>query len=85
MSPISDIGAFRTGQWRLEWFLQAIQESLDWAIEHRAVFDFLAHPSCLYVVDPEFKSIELICDRVKKAGDRAAIVDLTTIARRAKR
>ncbi len=85
MSPISDIGAFRTGQWRLEWFLQAIRESLDWAIEHRAVFDFLAHPSCLYVVDPEFKSIELICDRVKKAGDRAMIADLTTIARRAKR
>ena len=84
MSPISDIGAFRTGQWRLEWFLQAVREAVDWAIENRTVFDFLAHPSCLYVVDPDFKSIDLICDRVKKAGDRAMIADLTTIARRAK-
>ena len=49
-----------------------------------AVFDFLAHPSCLYVVDPEFKAIELICDLVSRAGDRAAIVDLGTIARRTK-
>ena len=85
MSPISDIGAFRTGRWELEWFLKAIRQSVEWAIENRAVFDFLAHPSCLYVVDPEFKSIELICDLVAKAGDRAAIVDLNTIAARAKR
>ena len=85
MSPISDIGAFRTGQWKLDWFLQAIRLSVEWAIENRAVFDFLAHPSCLYVVDPEFKSIELICDLVRKAGDRAAIVDLDTLAKRAKR
>jgi hypothetical protein len=53
-----------------------------WAIEHRAVFDFLAHPSCLYVTDPEFKTIELICNLVKQAGDRAKIVDLGTIAKR---
>ncbi|HRX83212.1 MAG TPA: polysaccharide deacetylase family protein, partial [Pirellulaceae bacterium] len=52
MSPISDIGAFRTGQWKLEWFLTAVRESVEWAIERRAVFDFLAHPSCMYVVDP---------------------------------
>ena len=84
MSPISDIGAFRTGQWKLEWFLKAIRQALEWAIDNRAVFDFLAHPSCLYVVDPEFKSIELICDIVRKAGSRASIVDLTTIAARVK-
>lgn len=83
MSPISDIGAFRTGQWKLEWFLRAIRQSVEWAIENRAVFDFLAHPSCLYVVDPEFRSVELICDLVRKAGDKAAIIDLATIARRA--
>lgn len=82
MSPISDIGAFRTGQWKLAWFLRAVQQSLEWAIENRAVFDFLAHPSCLYVVDPEFKSVDLICDIVGKAGNKAALVDLTTIARR---
>ncbi|HEY0981383.1 polysaccharide deacetylase family protein [Schlesneria sp.] len=85
MSPISDIGAFRTGRWKLEWFLKAIRLSLEWAIENRAVFDFLAHPSCLYVVDPEFRSIELICDLVRKAGNRAAIVELRTFAERARR
>lgn len=84
MSPISDIGAFRTGQWKLEWFLKAIRQSLEWTIDNRAVFDFLAHPSCLYVVDPEFKSIDLICEMVRKAGNRASIVDLNTIATRVK-
>ena len=84
MSPISDIGAFRGGRWKLDWFLKAIQLGVEWAIEHRAVFDFLGHPSCLYVTDPEFKTVELICNLVKKAGARAAIVDLGTIAERAK-
>jgi hypothetical protein len=56
---------------------------VEWAIDHRAVFDFLGHPSCLYVVDPEFRTIDLICNLVKQAGNRAAIVDLGTIARRA--
>ena len=81
MSPISDIGAFRTGRWKLEWFLTVIRESVQWAIERRTVFDFLAHPSCLYVVDPEFKAIELICELVRQAGDQAEIVGLDTIAR----
>ena len=27
MSPISDIGAFRNGRWRLEWFLKAIESA----------------------------------------------------------
>jgi peptidoglycan/xylan/chitin deacetylase (PgdA/CDA1 family) len=80
MSPISDIGAFRTCRWKLDWFLAVIRELVEWTIEHRAVFDFLAHPSCLYVVDPEFKAVELICDLVKKHRDRAAIVGLDTIA-----
>jgi hypothetical protein len=82
MSPISDIGAFRTGRWRLDDFLRAIRAGLEWCIENRAVFDFLAHPSCLYVVDPEFRTIELICDIVRRAGERARIVTLTDIARR---
>jgi hypothetical protein len=84
MSPPSDIVAFRSGRWKLEWFLKAIRQGVEWAIEKRAVFDFLGHPSCLFVVDPEFKTIELILDLVKKAGDRAAVVDLGTIAKRAK-
>ncbi len=85
MSPISDISAFRGGRWKLDWFLQAIRQGVEWAIENRAVFDFLGHPSCLYVTDPEFRAIDLICNLVKKAGKRAAIVDLDTIAQRAKR
>jgi len=82
MSPISDIGAFRNGRWKLPWFLDAVRAAVDWAIDRRAVFDFLAHPSCLYVADPEFKTIDLICERVRAAGSRAAIVDLGTIAKR---
>jgi hypothetical protein len=81
MSPISDIGAFRTGRWKLEWFLQAIRLGVQGAIEHRATFDFLGHPSCLYVTDPEFKTIDLLCELVHQAKDRAKIVDLATIAR----
>lgn len=80
MSPISDIGAFRTGQWELEWFLDAVRRAVTWAIEHRAVFDFLAHPSCLGVVDPKFRTIEMICNLVKSAGDAAEFADLDQIA-----
>jgi hypothetical protein len=84
MSPISDIGAFRGGRWKLEWFLKAIRMAVEWTIDKGAVFDFLGHPSCLYVVDPEFRTIDLICALVAKAGERAALVDLNAIARRAK-
>jgi len=49
----------------------------------RAAFDFLAHPSCLGIVDPEFKTVDLILDLVKRADGKAAIVDLDTIAARA--
>jgi len=80
MSPISDIGAFRTGRWKLEWFLDAIRVAMNWAIEHGAVFDFLAHPSCLVNTDPEFRSIELICSMVRDAGDKARLVTLDQIA-----
>ena len=80
MSPISDIGAFRTGQWKLDWFLEAVRRAVAWTIEHQAVFDFLAHPSCLGVVDPEFKTIDLICDLVKQAGNAAQLADLDQIA-----
>ena len=80
MSPISDIGAFRTGQWKLEWFLEAVRRSVLWTIEHKAVFDFLAHPSCLGVVDPKFQTIDLICDLVKAAGAEAELADLDQIA-----
>ena len=84
MSPISDIGAFRNGRWKLEHFLKATRSGVEWAIEHRAVFDFLAHPAVLSAMDPEFRAIDLICDLVEKSGNRASLVNLQTIADRAK-
>lgn len=81
MSPISDIGAFRTGRWKIEWFLEAIRQCVAWTISHQGVFDFLAHPSCLYVVDPQFRAIELICRMVQEAGDQVELVGLDAIAR----
>jgi hypothetical protein len=83
MSPISDIGAFRNGRWKLDAFLKAVRLGVGWAIERGAVYDFLAHPACLYVTDPEFRTMDLICELVNKAGDRAAIVDLDAVAARA--
>src|SRR5262249_8397865 len=53
MSPVSDINAFRTGRWKLDWFLEALRRALSWVIEQGVTFDFLGHPSCLYVVDPQ--------------------------------
>jgi len=84
MSPISDVTAFRSGRWPLAAFLKAVRLGVSWAIERRAVFDLLVHPSCLLVADPEFRAISLICDLVQEAGDRAALVDLGTIAQRAR-
>lgn len=80
MSPISDIGAFRNGRWKLTWFLEALGLALDWTIANGAVFDFLAHPSCLGVVDPELKAIDLICEKVAQSRGAAEIVDLDQIA-----
>ncbi len=80
MSPISDIGGFRTGRWKLEWFLRSVERSVRWAIEHGATFDFLAHPSCLGVMDPEFKTLDLICRLVEESSGRAELTDLTAIA-----
>lgn len=84
MSPISDITAFRAGKWKLDWFLEALRRALEWVIEQRATFDFLGHPSCLYVVDPKFKAIEMICDIAAKAGEKAELVDLNALATRPK-
>ncbi len=82
MSPISDIGAFRNGRWKLDDFMEAVRRGVQWAIDHGAAYDFLAHPSCLYVTDPQFRTIEMICDLVHKAGDRAELVDLNALALR---
>lgn len=80
MSPISDIGAFRTGQWNLEWYLDTLKACLEKTIDQGLVFDFLAHPSCLYVVDPEFKAIRLICELATRHASKAKLTDLNQIA-----
>lgn len=85
MSPISDIGAFRGGRWKLEWFLKAIRLAVEWTIEHRACFDFLSHPSCLYAMDPKFQAIDLICELVVNAKGKARLADSTALAASAKR
>jgi hypothetical protein len=85
MSPISDVTAFRGGRWKLDWFLKALRLGVEWTIANGAVFDFLGHPSCLYVVDPEFKALELMCELVRKAGDRAALVHLGALADRGRK
>jgi hypothetical protein len=84
MNPISDVTAFRSKHWRLDDFVGAIRAAVSQAIERRTVFCFLAHPSCLGVVDPSFRTIDAIADLVRAAGDRAAIVDLDVIARQTK-
>ena len=66
--------------WKLKHFLHAIERSLQWVIENRAVFDFLAHPSCLGVVDEKCQAIDLICDMVDQANGAAEIVGLDAIA-----
>jgi peptidoglycan/xylan/chitin deacetylase (PgdA/CDA1 family) len=80
MSPISDIGAFRNGRWKLEDFIEITRREVEWAIENRATFDFLAHPSCLGVVDPQFKTLDLICELVENSNGAAELVTLDKIA-----
>lgn len=84
MSPVSDVNAFRTHYWKLDWFLKAVRLGVEEAIRTGGVYDFLAHPSCLVVEDPTFEAVKLICDLVKGAGDKAAVVGLDEIAKRAK-
>ena len=80
MSPPSDIAAFRDAGWNLSDYLKAVRLGVEWAIEHRAVYDFIAHPSCLGVVDPDLKTIDLICNLVERSSGRARLVDLDVIA-----
>ena len=46
------------------------------------MFDFLAHPPCLDVTNPEFRTIDLICDLVQKSPDKTEFANLARIARR---
>jgi peptidoglycan/xylan/chitin deacetylase (PgdA/CDA1 family) len=80
MSPISDVTAFRSNFWKLDYFLKAIRIAVQHAIDTGGVFDFLAHPSCLVVEDPNFETIKLICDLVRQANAKARLVGLDVIA-----
>jgi peptidoglycan/xylan/chitin deacetylase (PgdA/CDA1 family) len=84
MSPISDVGAFRNGRWQLRDFMEAVRQAVGLVIERRQTFDFLAHPSVLGVADPEFKTIEMICDLVEKSAGAAEMVSLDVMAKRAR-
>lgn len=80
MSPVSDIGAFRSGRWPLDRFLNTTRTAVEGAIERRAIFDFLGHPSCLLATDPAMKTIDLICRTVMQAREQARLVTLNEIA-----
>jgi hypothetical protein len=80
MSPISDVNAFRTGRWKLDKFLDHVRYGVENAIERGLVYDLLIHPSCIGVVDPQFKTIDLMCDLVEKSKGRAKLVTLDQIA-----
>ena len=67
MCPVSDINAFRTERWPLERFLDETRKGVEWALANGGVFDLLAHPSCLGVVDPGFRVVDMICARAQSA------------------
>ena len=81
-APMMDVGFFRSRRWKLSEYLTTVEMCVNWAIENRAVYDWGTHPSVMYVEDPEFKTVELICDVVNASGGKAAVVGLDTIARR---
>ena len=85
MSPISDVTAFRSTFWKREYFLKAIRQSVEWAIETGGVYDFLCHPSCMVVEDPKFETFKMICDLVEQSNGRSKIVGLDTIASHVKK
>ena len=84
MSPISDIGAFRTGRWKLPWFIRATRACLEAVIDKGQCFDFLGHPSCLGVIDPGLDTIRMILEVVEKNRHRATLVGLDALAGQAK-
>lgn len=83
MNPVSDVNAFRTGQWTLDAFLETLRASVNWVIERGATFDFLGHPSVLSTVDPGFRTIDLLCELVRASHEKARLADLREMASRA--
>ncbi len=81
MSPPSDVVTMRTGRWKLSDFRKGVELGLNWCIEHGKVWDFLSHPSALGVADPNFEIIDFIIETTKRAGTRARLAGLDTVAR----
>jgi len=84
-APMMDVSFFRSRRWKLSEYLKTVEMCVNWAIKNRAVYDWGAHPSIMYVEDPEFKTVELICDLVNASAGKAAVVGLDTIAQRVAR
>lgn len=80
MSPPSDVVTMRSGRWKLADFRKGVQNGLEWCLERGKAFDFLSHPSALCVADPNFEVIDMVIDTVKRAGPRARLVRLDSIA-----
>ena len=83
MSPASDVVAFRSHRWPLSAVLQALERALTWVVERGLVYDFLCHPSCLVVEDPELRIIQRICRFVQENNDRVRLATLPELAQRA--
>ena len=81
MSPISDVNAFRSNFWTLDEFTKAISMSVKSVIAKRQVYDFLCHPSCLLVEDPDHKTLQTIIKTVQAKPDLAGISTLDEIAK----
>jgi len=84
MSPISDVTAFRTHWWKQSDFLRAIRANVQWTLEHGGVFDFLAHPSCLVVEDPDLEVIRSVCEQVQTSRGQGVICSMDDVASRVK-
>ena len=60
--------------------MEAVRRGLETVIEMGGVYDFLAHPSCLVVSDPEMKTLKMILKIVEQNKAKASIVTLGKIA-----
>ena len=85
LSPLTDVNAFRSRRWTLSEFVRSVRHGLLWAIKNHGVYDYCFHPSVLCIEDPDLQVIDMICNEVRQAGSRAALVDLETIAQRVAR
>ena len=84
MSPISDVNAFRSIFWTLDEFVKATSLSIKEVIQNQMTFDFLCHPSCLVIEDPQHVTLKTMIDLVKSNADKAEITPIDRIAKTVK-